>query len=108
LPLDRNVSAQNSFSLVSGNFARKHPDGVATINDAVATTATYADQHRDQVAAIASDQRPRCFLTGHDERRSDACSVAAKAAATRAAQALAERSSVTVAVGRGDKRKIAE
>jgi hypothetical protein len=56
----------------------------------------------------ASDQRPRCFPFGRDEGRSEACSVVAKAAATRAAQALADRSSVTVAVGRGDKRKIAE
>jgi sulfonate transport system substrate-binding protein len=45
LPLDRNVSAQNSFFLVNGDFAA---------NGAVATATTWADQHRDQVAAILS------------------------------------------------------
>jgi sulfonate transport system substrate-binding protein len=54
LPLDRNVSAQNSFFLVNGDFAAKHPDVVARINGAVATATTWADQHRDQVAAILS------------------------------------------------------
>jgi sulfonate transport system substrate-binding protein len=55
LPLDRSVSAQNSFFLVNGDFAAKHPDVVATINGAVATATTWADQHRDQVAAIFSE-----------------------------------------------------
>ena len=55
LPLDRSVSAQNSFFLVNGDFAAKHPDVVATINGAVATATTWADQHRDQVAAILSE-----------------------------------------------------
>ena len=54
LPLDRSVSAQNSFFLVNGDFAAKHPDVVAAINGAVATATTWADQHRDQVAAILS------------------------------------------------------
>ena len=55
LPLDRSVSAQNSFFLVNGDFAAKHPDVVATINGAIATATTWADQHRDQVAAILSE-----------------------------------------------------
>jgi sulfonate transport system substrate-binding protein len=55
LPLDRAISAQNSFFLVNGDFAGKHPDVVATINAAVATARTWADQHRDQVAAILSE-----------------------------------------------------
>ena len=55
LPLDRGVSAQNSFFLVNGDFARKHPDVVTTINGAVAKATTWADQHRDQVAAILSE-----------------------------------------------------
>ncbi len=55
LPLDVSVSAQNSFFLVNGDFAAKHPDVVATINGAVATATTWADQHRDQVAAILSE-----------------------------------------------------
>jgi sulfonate transport system substrate-binding protein len=55
LPLDRSVSAQNSFFLVNGDFAAKHPDVAATINGAVATATTWADQHRDQVAAILSE-----------------------------------------------------
>jgi sulfonate transport system substrate-binding protein len=54
LPLDRSVSAQNSFFLVNGDFAAKHPDVVATINGAISTATTWADQHRDQVAAILS------------------------------------------------------
>ena len=55
LPLDRKVSAQDSFFLVNGAFAAKHPDVVATINGAVGTATTWADQHRDQVAAILSE-----------------------------------------------------
>jgi aliphatic sulfonates family ABC transporter substrate-binding protein len=55
LPLDRKVSAQNSFFLVNAGFAAKHPDVVATINGAIATATTWADQHRDQVAAIFSE-----------------------------------------------------
>jgi aliphatic sulfonates family ABC transporter substrate-binding protein len=55
LPLDRKVSAQNSFFLVNAGFAAKHPDVVATLNSAIATATTWADQHRDQVAAIFSE-----------------------------------------------------
>jgi sulfonate transport system substrate-binding protein len=55
LPLDIRVSKQNSFFLVNGDFAARHPDVVATINGAVATATTWADQHRDQVAAILSE-----------------------------------------------------
>jgi aliphatic sulfonates family ABC transporter substrate-binding protein len=55
LPLDRSVTEQNSFFLVNSDFAAKHPDVVATINGAVATATTWADQHRDQVAAILSE-----------------------------------------------------
>lgn len=55
LPLDRKVSAQDSFFLVNGAFAAKHPDVVATINQAIATATTWADRNRDQVAAILSE-----------------------------------------------------
>jgi aliphatic sulfonates family ABC transporter substrate-binding protein len=55
LPLDRKVTTQNSFFLVNSDFAAKHPEVVATINRAVATTTTWADQHRDQVAAILAE-----------------------------------------------------
>jgi sulfonate transport system substrate-binding protein len=55
LPLDRTVTTQNSFFLVNGGFAAKHPDIVAAINGAIATATTWADQHRDQVAAILSE-----------------------------------------------------
>jgi sulfonate transport system substrate-binding protein len=54
LPVDRTISAQNSFFLVNGDFAAKHPD-VAAINGAVATATKWADEHRDQVAAILSE-----------------------------------------------------
>jgi sulfonate transport system substrate-binding protein len=55
LPLNRKASAQNSFFLVNGDFAAKHPDVVATSIGAVATATTWADQHRDQVAAILAE-----------------------------------------------------
>ena len=55
LPLDRKVSAQDSFFLVNGAFAAKHPNVVATINQAIATATTWADRNRDQVAAILSE-----------------------------------------------------
>jgi aliphatic sulfonates family ABC transporter substrate-binding protein len=55
LPIDRKVSAQNSFFLVNAGFAAKHPDVVATINAAIATATAWADQHRDQVAAILAE-----------------------------------------------------
>jgi sulfonate transport system substrate-binding protein len=55
LPLDRTVTTQNSFFLVNGGFAAKHPDVVAAINGAVGKATTWADQHRDQVAAILSE-----------------------------------------------------
>jgi aliphatic sulfonates family ABC transporter substrate-binding protein len=55
LPIDREVSAQNSFFLVNGDFAAKRPDVVAAINAAVATATAWADAHRDDVAAILSE-----------------------------------------------------
>ena len=55
LPLDRKVSAQNLFFLVNRDFAAKHPDVVDTINGAVATATTWADQHRDQIASILAE-----------------------------------------------------
>jgi sulfonate transport system substrate-binding protein len=55
LPLDRTVTTQNSFFLVNRDFAAKHPDVVAAVNGAVAKATTWADQHRDQVAAILSE-----------------------------------------------------
>jgi sulfonate transport system substrate-binding protein len=55
LPLDRKVTTQNSFFLVNSGFAAKHPEVVAAINGAVATTTSWADQHRDQVAAILAE-----------------------------------------------------
>src|SRR6202021_4008264 len=67
LPLDRSVSAQNSVFLVNGDFAAKHPDVVATINGAVAAATTWADQHRDQVAAILSEA---CGVDVATEQRS--------------------------------------
>jgi sulfonate transport system substrate-binding protein len=54
LPLDPKVSEQDSFFLVNGAFAAKHPDVVTTINQAIATATTWADHNRGQVAAILS------------------------------------------------------
>ena len=55
LSLDRSVTTQNSFFLVNSGFAATHPEVVAAINGAVATSTTWADQHRDQVAAILTE-----------------------------------------------------
>jgi sulfonate transport system substrate-binding protein len=55
LPVDRAATAQNSFFLVNRNFAAKHPDVVGAINSAVAAATAWADQHRDQVAAILAE-----------------------------------------------------
>jgi len=55
LPLDPKVSEQDSFFLVNGAFAAKHPDVVATINQAVATATAWADHNRGQVASILSE-----------------------------------------------------
>ena len=55
LSLDRSVTTQNSFFLVNSGFAAQHPEVVATINGAVATTTTWANHHRDQVAAILAE-----------------------------------------------------
>jgi sulfonate transport system substrate-binding protein len=55
LSLDRSVTTQNSFFLVNSGFAAKHPEVVAAINGAVATSTTWADRHRGQVAAILAE-----------------------------------------------------
>jgi sulfonate transport system substrate-binding protein len=55
LPVDRSVSAQNSFFLVNSGFAAKHPEVVATINAAVATATTWAEGHRDEVAVMLAE-----------------------------------------------------
>lgn len=55
LPVDRSVSTQNSFFLVNSGFAAKHSEVVATMNAAVATATTWADAHRDEVAAIFAE-----------------------------------------------------
>ena len=55
LSLDRSVTTQNSFFLVNSGFAAKHPEVVVAINGAVATSTTWADRHRGQVAAILAE-----------------------------------------------------
>jgi len=55
LSLDRSVTTQNSFFLVNSGFAATHPEVVAAINGAVATSTTWADRHRGQVAAILAE-----------------------------------------------------
>ena len=55
LSLDRSVTTQNSFFLVNSGFAAKHSEVVAAINGAVATSTTWADRHRGQVAAILAE-----------------------------------------------------
>ena len=55
LSLDRSVTTQNSFFLVNSGFAATHPEVVAAINGAVATSTTWADRHRSQVAAILAE-----------------------------------------------------
>ena len=55
LSLDRSVTTQNSFFLVNSGFVATHPEVVAAINGAVATSTTWADRHRGQVAAILAE-----------------------------------------------------
>lgn len=52
LALSRGIVAQNSYFLANGDFARKHPQVVAAVNDELAKTATWAETHRDDVAGV--------------------------------------------------------
>jgi len=54
LPVDPAVSAQNSFFLVNRDFASKHPQTVAAINDEVGKATQWASEHRDEVAGLFS------------------------------------------------------
>jgi aliphatic sulfonates family ABC transporter substrate-binding protein len=55
LPVDPDVSAQNAFFLVNGDFAAKHPDVVATINAAVAAAVKWAAGNREEVATAFAE-----------------------------------------------------
>jgi len=54
LPVDPAVSAQNSFFLVNHDFAGKHPQTVAAINEEIGRATQWASEHRDEVAALFS------------------------------------------------------
>ena len=54
LPVDPAVSAQNSYFLVNRDFAGKHPEAVAAINEEIGNATRWAGEHRDEVAALYS------------------------------------------------------
>jgi len=54
LPVDPTVSAQNSYFLVNRDFAGKHPEAVAAINEEIGNATRWAGEHRDEVAALYS------------------------------------------------------
>jgi aliphatic sulfonates family ABC transporter substrate-binding protein len=49
------IAKQNSFFLCNGDFLRRHPEIVATINEELAKVATWAEAHRDDVAQVLSE-----------------------------------------------------
>jgi aliphatic sulfonates family ABC transporter substrate-binding protein len=55
LPIDRDVSAQNSFFLANRDFANKYPQIVRGVNEEIEKAAHWADTHRDEVAALYSE-----------------------------------------------------
>lgn len=52
LPIDRNVSAQNSFFLANRNFVGRYPHIVRAVNEEIEAAAHWAETHRDEVAAL--------------------------------------------------------
>lgn len=55
LPIDRAVSAQNSFFLANRAFTTAHPDIVQAVNEEIAVTTAWAAAHRDEVAALFAE-----------------------------------------------------
>jgi sulfonate transport system substrate-binding protein len=52
LPVDPAIAAQNSFFLVNRDFANKHPEAVAAINEEVRGATQWSAEHRDELAAL--------------------------------------------------------
>ncbi len=55
LELDREATAQNSFFLANSDFTAKYPDIVRAVNEEIEKAAKWADEHRDEVAALYSE-----------------------------------------------------
>src|SRR5262249_435029 len=52
LALAAGIAKQNSFFLCNGDFLRRHPELVASINEQLAKVATWPAEHRDDVAQL--------------------------------------------------------
>jgi len=55
LPVDADVSRQNSFFLANTDFLTGHPDVVTAINGEVASATAWAANHRDETAQLFSE-----------------------------------------------------
>ena len=55
LPVDPEVSRQNSFFLANKDFLAAHADAVTAINQDVAAASAWADTHRDETAQLFSE-----------------------------------------------------
>jgi len=55
LPIDPQVSEQNSFFLANSNFIAQHADVVGAINATIATATAWAGDHRDETAALFAE-----------------------------------------------------
>jgi ABC-type nitrate/sulfonate/bicarbonate transport system substrate-binding protein len=55
LPIDPQVSAQNSFFLVNRDFAVRHPQAVGAINEEIGKATEWSDKHRDELAALYTE-----------------------------------------------------
>ena len=55
LPVDPQVSAQNSFFLVNRDFAVRHPQAVGAINEEIGKATEWSDKHRDELAALYTE-----------------------------------------------------
>ncbi len=55
LPIDPQVSEQNSFFLANSTFIAQHADIVSAINATIATATAWAGDHRDETAALFAE-----------------------------------------------------
>jgi aliphatic sulfonates family ABC transporter substrate-binding protein len=55
LPIDPKISQQNSFFLANSDFIAQHGDVVTAISAAIATATAWADNHRDETAALFAE-----------------------------------------------------
>ena len=55
LALARGIAVQNSYFLANRDFATRHPQAVAAINEELVRTATWSEANRPEVARILSE-----------------------------------------------------